>query len=124
MALYYQTEYRLGKRGRISRSYTGLQAFLAIFFDLIFGLIFELVTNVVGLALRLVVMLLQLGFVVLRRSWSTLIAVIAAIAYMVTIPFVFLHHALDRLRSRLEADRRNSHPISTVKPDWALGREV
>jgi hypothetical protein len=124
MALYYQTEYRLGKRGRISRSYTGFQAFVAIFFDLIFGLVFELVTSVLSLLLRLTVCFLQLGVVVFRKSWGTLVAVMAAIVSLATLPFVLLHHAVDRLRSRIEADRRDSYPISTVKPDWALSREV
>lgn len=58
MALYYRTEYRIGNRGRICRSYTGLAAFGAIVFDLGFGLIFELVTAVIGLSLRLVCMAL------------------------------------------------------------------
>jgi hypothetical protein len=124
MALYYQTEYRLGNRGRISRSYTGFQAFVAIFFDLIFGLVFELVTSVLSLLLRLTVCFLQLGVVVFRKSWGTLVAVMAAIVSLATLPFVLLHHAVDRLRSRIEADRRDSYPISTVKPDWALSREV
>ena len=59
MALYYRTEYRIGNRGRICRSYTGLAAFGAIVFDLGFGLIFELVTAVIGLSLRLVCMALS-----------------------------------------------------------------
>ncbi len=50
MALHYYTEYRLGNRGRICRSYTGFQAFLAIGFDLVFGLLFELVCSGIGLA--------------------------------------------------------------------------
>lgn len=52
MALYYQTEYRLGGRGLIRRSYTGFQAFFAILFDLVFGLVFELVAGVIGLAVH------------------------------------------------------------------------
>ena len=73
MALYYQTEYRLGRRyGRITRSYTGFQAFLAIVLDLVFGLFFELITGAIALALRLIYLTLQTGFAVLRKSWSTL----------------------------------------------------
>ena len=42
MGLYYQTEYRLGRRGgRVCRTYTGLRAFLAIAVDLGFLLTFE-----------------------------------------------------------------------------------
>ena len=77
MALYYQTEYRLGGRGRISRSYTGFPAFLAIFFDLVFGLVFELVVGVIGLALRIVSLAFQVAVLVMTKSWSTLVAVMA-----------------------------------------------
>ena len=56
MALYYQTEYRLGRRvGRISRSYTGMHAFMAIVLDLFLGSVFGLVSIVIGLALQIVV---------------------------------------------------------------------
>ena len=60
MALHYQTECRLGTR-RINRSYSGFQAFVAIFFDLVFGLTFELISAVLGLAVRLVSLTLKLG---------------------------------------------------------------
>jgi hypothetical protein len=124
MALSYQTEYRLGCRGRIRRSFTGYQAFFAIFFDLVFGLVFELVTSVIGLALRLVFRILQVTLVVLCKSWSTLVAVMAVVLSLLTLPFVVLHQAVDRLRSRTEAGRRDSYRASTAKPDWAFGREV
>jgi hypothetical protein len=48
----------------------------------------------------------------------------AAVVYLLTFPFVLLHHAVDRLQTRVEADRRHSYPVSTVKSDWALSREV
>jgi hypothetical protein len=124
MALYYQTEYRLGKRGRISRSYTGIQAFVAILFDLVFGLVFELVTSVISLALRLVILALELGVGVLRKTFSTLVVLMAALVFILTLPFVVLHQAVDRLRTRIDSDRRDSGAVSTVKPDWALSREV
>ena len=124
MALYYQTEYRLGGRGRISRSYTGFQAFFAILFDLVFGLVFELVAGVIGLALRLVFLALQVASVVLSKSWSTLVAIVAAALWLVTLPFVVLHQMVNRLRSRTEAGGRDYYRTSTMKPDWALGREV
>jgi hypothetical protein len=124
MALYYQTEYRLGRRGRISRSYTGIQAFVAILFDLVFGLAFELVTIVMGLALRLVILAVHIGVVVVQKSWSTLIVLMAALVFILTLPFVLLHQAVGRLRMRIEADRRDSDAVSTVKADWALSREV
>jgi hypothetical protein len=124
MALYYQTEYRLGKRGRISRSYTGVQAFFAIFFDLVFGLVFELVTSVVSLALRLLVMIIQLSLLVLRGSWATIVTTMAGVVFIALTPFVMLHNALIRLRARIDSNRRDSYPVSAVKPDWALSREV
>ncbi len=124
MALCYHTEYRLGGRGRVSRSYTGFQAFVAILFDLVFGLVFELVTSVIGLALRLVYLAFHVAFIVLRKSWSTLVAVMAAAVFLFTLPFVVLHQAVDRLRSRTKAGRRDFYRAGTIKPDWALGREV
>ena len=124
MALHYQTEYRIGGRGRISRSYTGFPAFFAILFDLVFGLVFELVVSMIGLALRIFSLAFQVALVVLTKSWSTLVAVMAATLSLLTLPFVVLHQSVDRLRSRTEASRRESYRASTIKPDWALGREV
>jgi hypothetical protein len=49
MALIYTTEYSLGRRGRIQRSYTGVQALIPIAFDLVLGFSF----GVIGLGLRL-----------------------------------------------------------------------
>jgi hypothetical protein len=125
MALYYQTEYRLGRRGgRICRSYTGFQAFVAIVFDLIFGLVFELIFGLVALAARLVVLALQLGVQVLTLTWRTLLAVATAILYAVTLPFALLHDAIERLRSPGRVGAPASSARSTMKPEWALSREV
>jgi hypothetical protein len=125
MALYYQTEYRLGRRhGRITRSYTGFQAFFAILLDLVFGLFFELITGSIALALRLIYLTFQIGFAVLRKSWSVLVVVVAVVVSLLTLPFVALHNTVDRLRSRIADDRRRSFPASTIKPEWALNREV
>jgi hypothetical protein len=124
MALYYRTEYRLGGRGRISRSYTGLQAFVAIVFDLLFGLVFELVMSVISVTLRLGFLALRIGLMVLTRSWRTMVAVTAAILSVVTLPFVVLHHTVNRLRARPEDGPRSSYAASTIKPDWALSHEV
>jgi ABC-type multidrug transport system fused ATPase/permease subunit len=124
MALHYQTEYRIGNRGRVSRSYTGFAAFTAIMFDLIFGLVFDLAISVVGMALRLVVLTLQMSAVVLSRSWSVLVTLIAAVVAILTLPFVALHHSVNQLRSRIESSRPDLHPAATAKPEWALHREV
>ena len=124
MALSYQTEYRLGKRGRISRSYTGFAAFVAILFDLVFGLVFELVTSVVVLALRLVVLALRVVVVCLDPFVEHSGRRMAAIVAVVTLPFAMLHHSVNRLRSRIESGRRDFRTGSPAKPDWALAREV
>ncbi len=50
MTIEYHTEYRLGRRGRVCRTYGGIQAMIAIAFDLALGLAF----GVIGLVLRLV----------------------------------------------------------------------
>jgi hypothetical protein len=47
MSFIYTTEYRLGRRGRINRSYTGIQALIAIAFDLALGFSF----GVIGLGM-------------------------------------------------------------------------
>lgn len=43
MAFIYTTEYNLGRRGRINRSHTGIQALIAIAFDLALGFSFWLI---------------------------------------------------------------------------------
>jgi hypothetical protein len=92
--------------------------------DVVFGLVFELVVSVIGVALRLVFLALQVVVVVLSRSWSTVVAVIAAALSLVTLPFAVLHQAVDRLRSRSESGGCESYRDSTIKPDWSLSREV
>ncbi len=43
MSLSYTTEYTVGRRGRIRRTYTGVQALIAIAFDLALGSVFALI---------------------------------------------------------------------------------
>ena len=126
MALYYQTEYRLGNRGRICRSYTGFPAFVAIVFDLIFGLLFELISTAISLAVRLVVLVVQLLVKLLTIYWKVLVAAMTFLVYVVTLPFAWLHEAVDRLRSGSPAARTEPQPDPTSlrKPSWALSREV
>ncbi len=126
MALHYQTEYRLGDRGRICRSYTGFQAFLAIGFDLLFGLFFELVCSAMALAAWIVMRTAWLVLHLLRIYWRVLVATMTAIVYLVTLPFVWVHQAMDRLRSRGTDEHSGSwvRPDAVVKPSWPLGREV
>jgi hypothetical protein len=126
MALHYQTEYRMGSRGRICRSYTGFQAFIAIFLDLIFGLFFESVAMVFALTARLVALTLRLLVRVLRVYWKLLVAAMTLIVYLLTLPFALLHRAVVRYRTQGRADPAESRPsaMPSLKPSWALSREV
>jgi hypothetical protein len=126
MALHYQTEYRLGDRGRICRSYTGFQAFVAIAFDLVFGLLFELVGSVFGLAFLVLLWTARLVIRLLRIYWRVLVATMTAIVYVVTLPFVWVHQAVGRLRSGDREPRPASwrRRDAMAKPNWAWSREV
>jgi uncharacterized membrane protein len=126
MALHYQTEYRMGSRGRICRSYTGFQALVAIFLDLIFGLFFEFVAMVLALAIRLVVVTLRLLVRVLKVNWKILVAAMTLLVYVLTLPFALLHRAVVQYRTRGRADPAESQPsaMPSLKPSWALSREV
>jgi hypothetical protein len=126
MALHYQTEYRLGNRGRICRSYTGFQALIAIAFDLVFGLFFELVTMVLTLAVRLTILAARLVLRILTVNWKILLAAMALLVYLLTLPFAMIHEAVNRLRSRSEASSDDAEPFapSSLKPTWALSREI
>ena len=123
MALHYQTECRMGTR-RINRSYSGYQAFVAIFFDLIFGLLFELVASVLGLTFRLFSFSIRLAVHILKRSWKVLIAAMAALVFILTLPFVILHRAIARLAPASRLWPRERFAGSAAKPDWAFSREV
>jgi hypothetical protein len=126
MALHYQTEYRLGDRGRICRSYTGLQAFAAIGLDLVFGALFELVSSAIGLGIRIVALAIRLVVGMLRINWRILVALMTYVVYAVTLPFAWIHLTADGLRSRGKIDRTEprASPAPVVKPSWALSREV
>ena len=104
MALHYQTEYRLGNRGRVCRSYTGFQAFLAIAIDLVFGLLFELVFAAIGLHSNIAVLAVHLAVRMLQLYWRFLVAAMTFVVYAVTLPFVWIHEIVDGLRSRDGSD--------------------
>ncbi len=123
MALHYQTEYRLGNRGRICRSYTGFQALIAIGLDLIFGLLFELISLLLTQAFRLSILAIELVVRILRINWKIMVAAMTLAVYLVTLPFAWVHNAVDRLRSPDHPEQAAS-PSSILKPDWALSREV
>lgn len=126
MALHYQTEYRLGNRGRICRSYTGFHAFVAIGLDLVFGLFFELVCLILGTAMQFVGLAVQLAVRLLRINWRILVAAMTFIVFAITLPFVWIHQAVDRFRSPDGREPLDSwgRPDAVGKPDWAFSREV
>ncbi len=106
MALYYQTQYRLGRRGgRVCRSYSGFQAFMAILMDLVFGLLFELVSSVIALAFRLVVVAVQFVIVVVKLNWRVAVAVMTTVVYILPLPFALLHETIGRFKSPDSAPR-------------------
>ena len=95
MSFRYTTEYSLGRRGRVCRSYTGIQALIAIGFDLTLGLVFSLV------ALALWVM-----------------SCCALLVYRITVALVSLPLRLIRaIRAALPAG-------AAAKPAWASFDEV
>jgi len=124
MALYYQTEYRLGRRGRVSRSYTGVRAFLAIVTDLTFGLFFELLSGLIVLALRLVALAFQLVVQVLRVHWKIMVVAMSMVVYILTTPFALLHQVVARVGwdGRHPQEHARAGPIP--KPDWGLSQEI
>lgn len=125
MALYYQTEYRLGRHcGRISRSYTGMHAFLAIVLDLFLGSVFALVAMTIGLAVRLTLFALQIGVFVVRAHWHLLVAVMTMLVYCLTLPFALLHEAVDRRRSAEKSTDYRFSAGPAPKPEWAWSREI
>jgi hypothetical protein len=121
MSLYYHTEYRLGKRGRISRSYTGFQALAAIVFDLAFGLVFELVCLSLALATALVVWSFFVSCRMLVLALGLLSIILTTAVKLITLPFVWLHRAVTRF------DSPASTGVSAKairKPEFAFGRDL
>jgi hypothetical protein len=123
MALHYQTEYRMGNR-RVHRSYSGYQAFFAIFFDLIFGLCFELVTTVLSLTFRLVRYAFGVAVRIVTRFWKLAVAAMTMAVFILTLPFALLHRAIAGLSPAGHFWRRDGFSSPAAKPDWAMSREV
>ena len=95
MAFVYTTEYRLGRRGRINRSYTGIQALIAIAFDLTLGFTF----GVIGLGL-----------------WVSLVCVMTAYRFtfaVLTLPFKVVRAIFPSQTGR-----------GVAKPAWASLEEL
>jgi hypothetical protein len=79
MALIYQTEYHLGRRGKVTRTYGGLRAVVAIAADLTLALIF----GVIGLAFGLVGLALWLTWRLCRLVVLALRGLVLALAQFV-----------------------------------------
>jgi hypothetical protein len=125
MRFYYQTEFRLGERGRrISRRYTGAQALAAIILDLSFKLWLELFVRLVGLAAWLCALGFRFALLVAAKSWKTAVAIMTIVVYLFTLPFALLHQALDRGLAKNKQGRPDPSAGPYRKPDWALAREV
>ncbi len=107
MGLYYQTEYRLGRRGgKVCRSYTGLRAFLAIAIDLLFVLTFELVFGVI--------------FFVLKN----VLTIFKGVLYALTLPFRAARWVSHKLDQRSAAVRSGHSAGAILKPAWAGSDEL
>jgi hypothetical protein len=125
MRLYYQTEFRLGERGRrISRRYTGAQALAAIIIDLSFKLWLELVVALVGLAAWFCALAFRFALLVAAKSWKTAVALMTVVVYLLTLPFALLHQAVDRVLAKNKQGQPGRPTGPYLKPEWALGREV
>ena len=62
--------------------------------------------------------------IVLKANWYLLVAVMTALVYCLTLPFALIHHAADRRRSFGKPNRSHFSNVATLKPEWALSREV
>jgi hypothetical protein len=112
MGVYYQTEYRLGRRGGVvCRTYTGPRAFLAIAFDLFFLLTFEFV--------------LALVVLIMRSFWVIACTLLTAIFYLLSVPFRvsrWIAYKLERSATARYPDWEPHQPVS--KPAWMAGQEI
>ncbi len=107
MGLYYQTEYRLGRRGgRVCRSYTGLRAFLAIAIDLLFVLTFELAFGMMFFVLKNVLTLFK------------------GVFYALSLPFRVAQWVALKLDQRAAAVRSRRRAGAILKPAWAGSDEL
>jgi|SRR4051812_8595816 len=93
MGWHYQTEYSLGRRGgRVCRTYSGIEAGVAILVDLFLSLVFALV----GFAMRL--------------SWYVAVTVFKFVFELMQLPFKALRWTFGRYGYR---------PVPSAKPAWA-----
>ena len=96
MGVYYQTEYRLGRRGGVvCRTYTGPRAYLAIAFDLFFLLTFEFVLALVAL--------------IMRNFCVIVMTMLRTIFYLLSVPFRVAHW----IASKLKRQTLQNTPLGT-----------
>jgi len=106
MGLYYQTEYRLGRRGRVFRNYTGMRAFLAIAVDLFIVLTFDLVFGLLFLSLIMTLRLLK------------------AVAYVLSLPFRLARWVSLKLERRVTTNHHEEDQRFPLKPAWTSFDEI
>ncbi len=149
MALHYQAEYRIGRRGgRVCHSYSGFRAFLAILSDLVFGLFFDALAALFALVTRTLVLGVQFTIELLKLCWKTLVYLMTALVHSLEIPdrvtqadvaaaframvpvrvLAFPFHIMQHLIARSRWCRQPD-PIATPrgpaeKADWGFAREV
>lgn len=106
MGVSYQTEYSLGRRGRISRSYTGLRAVMAIGLDLFLLLTVELGFGLMLLALRLL--------------FRAIVLLVRAMVFLLSLPLRFARW-ISRLFLRPGYAEPSPYPVAglPLKPAWA-----
>ena len=107
MGLYYQTEYRLGRRGgRVCRRYTGIRAVLAIAIDLLFILTFDLFFGLLFFALKIALRMLT------------------AVLYLLSLPFLAARWVSHKVEQRYRSAGAGSSARVPLKPAWAGYDEV
>ena len=110
MGLYYQTEYRLGRRGgRVYRNYTGLTAFVAIVIDLLFLFTFEFV------------------FTLFFFAFKSLFILVKGVLYALSLPFRaarWVSLKLEKVDQRISAIRKQRRAGAVLKPVWAGSDEL
>ncbi|MGO9462813.1 MAG: hypothetical protein ACLQIB_02005 [Isosphaeraceae bacterium] len=149
MGLYYQAEYRIGRRGgRVCHSYSGVRAFLAILFDLVFGLLFDVLAAVFAVVTRSLIRCVRFTAESLKVCWRMLVFAMTALVDALPLPHGVMHAdlgavlrdmvpihvlALPRRVMQDTFDWLSWHgwrdSIATrrgrvVKPDHGVGREV
>lgn len=90
MAIRYTTEYRLGRRGRVCRTYGGLRALIAIGSDLALGLLFGLILGLLrlvqGSARRCIATACRLGIALCRLPLRVIRAAVASRGHVAAKP--------------------------------------